>query len=84
MDVPSIHTGIGYEDAFTSIGMVSQYEEREAAIFQGCPWHVWTTLPTFERAGGVAHFRLHHLINLHQNDAAERSRRKAGRNASRV
>jgi len=48
---------------------VPEIEEREAAIFAGYTWRTWHELPREERTDGVAHYRLHRLISLHQDDA---------------
>lgn len=73
-----MRTGIQYG---TSVrGLVPELEEREAAIFAGYRWREWLELPRYERADGVAHLRLHHLIALHGQDAvAAESRRAAAR-----
>lgn len=47
-----------------------EVEEREVALFNGYTWRVWQELPYEERRDGVAHFRLHHLIEMHRQDAA--------------
>lgn len=53
--------------------MVHEYEEREAAVFTHCSWAEWMELPRSERAAGVAHMRLHRLIDAHTSDAVERA-----------
>lgn len=56
-------------------GLVPEMEEREAAIFNGYQWRKWRKLPHDERVTGVAHFRLHGLIEHHQQDAVARHSR---------
>ena len=72
-----VHTGIGFEPVLP--GLVPEIEEREACLFSGYTWHDWQELSKAERTDGVAHFRLHHLMELHKaeavEDAAERRRR---------
>lgn len=46
-----------------------ELEEREAAIFSGYTWKEWRDLPREERIAGIAHYRVHHLIELHTEDA---------------
>lgn len=52
-------------------------EERDAAVFSQYNWGGWLALNWQERANAIAHFRLHHVVNLHRNDAlaAEMKRR---------
>lgn len=77
-----MRTGILYGS--TVRGLVPELEEREAAIFAGYRWREWLDLPRYERVDGVAHFRLHHLIELHGQDAvAEESRRAIARRTLR-
>ena len=58
-------------------GLVSEYEEREAAIFVLCPWHIWTELEWQERAAAIAHYRVHFLVEAHVNEAAEKAANKS-------
>ncbi len=53
-------------------GLVAEMEERDAAVFSHYDWDRWTHLSWEARAKTIAHFRLHHLIDLHRNDAAAR------------
>lgn len=56
-------------------GLVPEIEEREAAIFSGYTWKEWLEFDLLDpegrwnRAAGVAHYRLHHLIAQHVDDA---------------
>ncbi len=52
-------------------GLVPEIEEREAAIFNGYTWRDWLGLPRHERTSGVAHHRLHQLIDLHRQEALQ-------------
>lgn len=63
------------------LGLVPEYEEREAAAYTSCPWHEWQRLPYDDRAAGVAHYRVHLLISVHTQDAAERDRERKERRA---
>ena len=73
----ALNTGISYQA--TLPGLVSEVEEREAAIFNGYTWREWRDLDYFDRVRGAAHFRVHHLIQLHNAEteikAAETRRR---------
>ncbi len=53
-------------------GLVPEFEEREAATAERYTWTDWQQLPYAERVDGVAHYRLHLLISLHRQDAADR------------
>jgi hypothetical protein len=50
-------------------GVVPEFEEREASLFCGYTWREWLLLSRPERAAGIAHFRGHHLLEAHSNDA---------------
>lgn len=62
-------SGITYRQSTTRLGAVPEYEEREAARFGLYRWVDWERLPVAERVRGLAHYRMHHLIELHQADA---------------
>lgn len=55
-----------------------EIEEREAAIFCGYNWKEWQEFSLlepagrYERAAGVAHFRMHALIERHTEEAISR------------
>lgn len=49
--------------------MVPEYEEREAARFGLYRWVDWCALPRADRLAGIAHYRLHQLIELHEGEA---------------
>jgi len=70
--IKTVYTGIRFDDVRSGLGLVPEYEEREVALFNGCPWHVWSDLPGSERAAAVAHYRMHHLVSLHVSDAVRR------------
>lgn len=63
-------TGIRYHSLLPEL--VSLVEEREAAIFCLYNWREWQGLTWEEQAEGVAHFRIHRAIELHQNEAVAR------------
>lgn len=69
-------------------GLVSEFEERSAALFGLYTWTQWSRLPRNERVQAVAHYRLVHLIDAHlQEQATTAGRRRAveartGQNAS--
>lgn len=70
----SIKTGISYsEDPRVQIGLVPEFEEREAAIMSGYTWQEWQQLPSREKASGVAFLRMRNMISLHSNDASQRA-----------
>ncbi len=52
--------------------MVPEVEEREAAKFCGYNWREWRDLPRQERVIGFAHFRVHRLIEMNQQDARDK------------
>lgn len=41
-------------------------------MFCGYTWSRWFELSRLERAAGVAHYRVHHLVELHGEDAVSR------------
>lgn len=81
----SIKTGISYsDDPRVPLGLVPEYEEREAAILSGYTWQEWRVLDSRDRAAGVAFLRMRNLISLHSNDASQREQeRKRGRKGKR-
>ena len=71
-------TGIGF-DALAP-GLVPPFEEREAAVFAHYNWSAWQRLTPQERAECVAHYRLHRLVEAHQQDAVNAAvKRKTAR-----
>lgn len=65
--------------------LVAEMEERDAAVFAQYDWERWTSLTWHARAKAIAHFRLHHLIDLHRNDAAAREmKNRADRERSKA
>lgn len=68
----SVRTGISFEDARIELGMISEFEEREAATFVSIPWTEWVTIDPRERAAMVAHRRMHNQVSLHSHDAVTR------------
>lgn len=57
-------------------GLVPEMEEREASVFAQYSWGDWRVLTWQERARSIAHFRLHHVIDLHRNDAVSSELRR--------
>lgn len=78
----AVRTGIEYEALIP--GLVPPYEEREAALFGNYTWGAWRMLHYGDRAMGVAHYRLHLLVEMHRSDAvgAEMRRRSQRRSGS--
>lgn len=68
----SVRTGIAYADVRMDLGMVAEYEEREAAVYSSVPWLDWLEMPTIERAACVAHLRLSRMVSMHSQDAVMR------------
>jgi hypothetical protein len=60
-------------------GLVNELEEREAALFGGYTWKQWQEFDLlsaegrYQRASGIAHYRIHHLIENHTEDAVSSS-----------
>lgn len=75
----TVSTGIAFSDPRMDLGLVPEYEEREAAALEGIPWQEWLTMPMQERAAGVAHYRLHHLIAMHSQDAVQAAQERKQR-----
>jgi len=56
-------------------GVVPELEEREAAVFCGYTWKEWLGFDLldlegrYQRSAGIAHYRLHHIIQQHTDDA---------------
>lgn len=79
-----VQTGIEYDDARVTLGLVSEFEERQACQEYGYRWADWCDMDTRERASVIAHRRVSLLISLHVHDAteramkAERARAKSG------
>lgn len=67
----TVKTGIAYGDPRIDIGLVAEYEEREAAAHAAIPWMAWLAAPLQERAAGIAHYRLQYLIQMHGQDALQ-------------
>ena len=70
----TVETGVRYNVILQ--GLVPEMEEREASVFSQYTWDRWRDLPWQERANSIAHFRLHHLIDLHSNDAVSSEMRR--------
>lgn len=56
-------------------GLVPEFEEREAAIYNGYTWKEWLEFDLLDpfgrwhRASGIAAYRMHFLQEAHINDA---------------
>jgi len=57
----------------TTRGLVSEYEEREAAVYTHYTPKEWSTLSWQERAQSVAQYRCHFLIEAHMQEAVTRA-----------
>ena len=78
----AVRTGI--EIAAPVPGLIPEYEEREAARFGLYRWEDWSALPVEERVRGVAHFKMHSLISLHEGEALNQHiEAESKRNAAR-
>lgn len=78
LPVKSVRTGIDYSDARTDLGLVAEFEEREAATFAGISWPDWLQMDMRDRAATVAHYRIHSLVELHAHDAVmQQAKREA-------
>ena len=49
---------------------MTEYEEREAAAFASVSWPEYLALDRLDRAGIVAHFRVHSMVESHRNGTA--------------
>lgn len=78
--VKTLETGITYRRGFP--GLVAELEERVAAKFNGYNWHDWLSLPRYERVDGIAYFRIHSMIEHHNQEAVERDMRRRQRRQS--
>jgi len=58
-------------------GIVPEYEDREACVFSNYNWTNWLELTGMERAYAVAHYRMHHTIEAHINDAYDKAGKRA-------
>lgn len=53
------------------VGLVPEIEERETANALGYTWPIWLALDYWERVSGLAHWRIHQLIDKHTSEAVE-------------
>ncbi len=65
----AVPTGIDHEPILPEL--VPLYQEREAAKFSLYNWTDWRNLSPTERGLAVAHYRISHVIGLHQQDAVD-------------
>lgn len=72
--IRTLYTGITFRRVFP--GMVPEIEERDAAVFGRYTWMQWQKLPLEERAAGIAHYRIHYQITLHQQDVQDRESKR--------
>lgn len=76
-------TGIEYADPRMELGLVAEFEEREAAKAAFVAWDSYTAMAPSERAAIVAHYRVSRLVEMHANDAAQDDiERRSKRNGS--
>jgi hypothetical protein len=66
-----VETGITLE---SELGLVPEYEEREAARFYSLSMDQWNSSHPMERAKCVAHYRLHHMIEAFTQKAVQGKR----------
>lgn len=52
--------------------MVSELEQREAAVYTHTPWPDYEEFDWYDKAQMVAHYRIHLLIDMHVQDASEK------------
>ncbi len=79
----TVRTGVAYNASLP--GLVPLMEERDAAVFSQHNWADWEGLSWQERANAIAHFRLHHVVELHRNDAlATEMKRRADQPKTRA
>lgn len=85
----AVRTGIAYDDVRVDLGLIAEFEERQAAQFANTPWMQWVEISPLERAAIVAHYRMHYQVSLHSSDAvtkfqeAKRKREEAKAKANR-
>lgn len=78
----AVRSGITFAERIP--GIVTEYEEREAARFGLYRWIDWCALPRSERLMGLAHYRTSQLIELHEGEAlsdhmkVQQARQQAG------
>lgn len=61
---------------------VPEFECREAAVYGHYNWTEWAELDHLDRAGAVAQYRLHHMIESHvQDESRKDSERKSRKNS---
>lgn len=70
----SVSTGIDYDDVRMLLGMVPEFEERDACIASGYRWQDWLALDSRDRAASVAHYRMRQVLEAHQQDAVQKAR----------
>lgn len=54
-------------------------EEREACLFNGYRWKDWLGLDRGDRAAGIAHYRVHRLVEMNGEDAVSRESERRAR-----
>lgn len=70
-------TGISYGRVLP--GLVSEFEEREAAAHSGYNWREWQAVSHDEKADAIAYCRLRRLVDMHSRDAVEADSRRRER-----
>lgn len=66
-------------EMYSEFGLVPEFEEREACVFSNYTWKEWLSNEWQERAQAVAHYRLHHIIDSHVQQAAEQYAKRQSR-----
>lgn len=74
-----LSTGIDFRPEIP--GLVTEYEERAAAVLGGYSWREWLRASREERIQSVGFLRLHRLIQLHSDDIADRESKARQRRA---
>ena len=64
------------------VGLISELEERDSALFNGFTWNEWQKLPYQERVDGVAYTRLTRMIKMASEDAVSREMDRRSRRSS--
>lgn len=78
MELPQrVNVGIRIETDLE--GYVPEYECREAAVFTHCSWSEWEELSNSSKAYSIAHYRAHHDILAHINEAIHQQSNRGNR-----
>lgn len=72
-----VQTGITFRQLIP--GVIAPVEEREASLANGYTWKEWLQLSRGERAEGIAHYRIHRIIEMHGEDAVSKESERRAR-----